>query len=153
MYVIQKISNFFSVYAHYLNINVILSFLNQQEEYELWFAELRSKSTGLFRSIAHSEPEISASYLCRKLEYLLDTHGNGEPRDHLDSSNNLTMISDAVIQFDGVTVPLEHILQGMPSWSLEIRNDYEKRKLQVRHVFLIFDIRSMHLKFLLCLRL
>ena len=114
--------------------------LNQQEEYELWFAELRSKSTGLFRSIAHSEPEISTSYLCQKLEYLLDTHGNGEPRDHLDSSNNLTMKSDAVIQFDGVTVPLEYILQGMPTWSLEIRNDYDKRKLQVRHVFFSFLI-------------
>ena len=60
------------------------------------------------------------------------------------------MISDAVIQFDGVTVPLEYILQGMPTWSLEIRNDYDKRKLQVRHVFFfIFDFRPMRLKFLL----
>ena len=107
-----------------------------QVEYETWLAELRSKATGLIRSIAHCEPEIAASFISRKMLYLLEQHGNGEPRDHLDvTTNRLTSSSEAVIQFEGISSPMEYILQGLPPWTVKLGNANDHRSEQVSGIY------------------
>ena len=98
----------------------------------MWLSELRSKCTGLFRSAASCEPEIVGSYVCEKMMHLLETHGNGEPRNHVDkSTNRLTQTSDAVIQFEGIAAPFEYILQGLPKWAVSGGNDLTQKQIQV----------------------
>eukprot|EP00814_Leptocylindrus_danicus_P018484 CAMPEP_0116006852 /NCGR_PEP_ID=MMETSP0321-20121206/1967_1 /TAXON_ID=163516 /ORGANISM="Leptocylindrus danicus var. danicus, Strain B650" /LENGTH=1485 /DNA_ID=CAMNT_0003475469 /DNA_START=138 /DNA_END=4596 /DNA_ORIENTATION=+ len=105
---------------------------DDKEEYDTWLGELRSKATGLIRSIAHCEPEIAASFITRKMLYLLEHHGNGEPRDHLDEkTNRLTSLSESVIQFEGITAPFEYILQGLPPWTAKQGNTNDRRSAQI----------------------
>ena len=55
-----------------------------------------------------------------RIQALISSHGNGEPRDHLHPSNGqLTQSSEAVRQFEAVVQPMDNILCGLPSWSLQ----------------------------------
>ena len=89
------------------------------EEYDAWLCDLRSKCSQLLKFIGNTEPKISAAAIHSRIQELLSMHGNGEPRNHLNpTSNQLTQLSEAVLQFEGVTQPLDNILQGLPEWSL-----------------------------------
>lgn len=89
------------------------------EEYDAWLSDLRSKCSQLLKFIGNTEPKISATAIHSRIQELLSMHGNGEPRNHLNpTSNQLTQLSEAVLQFEGVTQPLDNILQGLPEWSL-----------------------------------
>jgi hypothetical protein len=57
---------------------------------------------------------------------MLARHGNGDPRDHLDTRvNQLTPKSEACVQFEALIHPLDNVLHGIPSWTVE-----EDRKQQ-----------------------
>ena len=89
------------------------------EEYDAWLSDLRSKCSQLLKFIGNTEPKISATAIHSRIQELLSMHGSGEPRNHLNpTSNQLTQLSEAVLQFEGVTQPLDNILQGIPEWSL-----------------------------------
>jgi hypothetical protein len=89
------------------------------EAYELWLIELRSKTSFLFKSIAYYDPVLAASTINAKIQELIATRGNGEPRDHIDPrTNRLTEISEAYLEFEGVQPAFDNILHGIPDWAL-----------------------------------
>eukprot|EP00970_Alexandrium_tamarense_P003318 scaffold529_cov196-Alexandrium_tamarense.AAC.14 len=105
---------------------------DDDEEYEEWLGNLRSKSSLLFRSIASAEPSISVQVIHSKIRTLLNAHSSGEPRDQLNSQNNeLTAKSTACIEFEGATQPLDNILQGLPAWSIDDGN-YDQKRTNIR---------------------
>lgn len=92
---------------------------DDDEEYDKWIMDFRSKASPLFKHIGNCEPGTAASVLLTRMQALFAAHANGEPRDHLEQRNQqLTQDSEAVRQFEGIVQPLENVLLGMPSWSL-----------------------------------
>jgi len=107
---------------------------DDDEEYNEWLGNLRSKSSQLFRSIGNTEPEIAVTIIHSKICALLNAHCNGEPRDQLNPENNeLTMKSTACLQFEGATQPLDNILHGLPSWSVDGGN-YDEKRNRIRSI-------------------
>mmetsp|Transcript_24815 Transcript_24815/g.52881 ORF Transcript_24815/g.52881 Transcript_24815/m.52881 type:complete len:1461 (+) Transcript_24815:208-4590(+) len=101
---------------------------DDEEEYNDWQGNLRSKTSQLFRSISNTEPEIAVTAIHSKICMLLNAHCNGEPRDQLDpKTNELTPHSTACLQLEGATQPLDNILQGLPPWSVDDGNYDDKR--------------------------
>ena len=93
---------------------------DDSEEYDSWVSDLRSKATQIFKYIGNIDPKLSASIISNRIQQLLNTYGNGDPRDCLDpATNSLTQVSTAVVQIEGAALPLDAILRGMPSWALD----------------------------------
>ena len=91
---------------------------DDEDEYYTWLQDYRSKATLFFKHIASCEPQTVSQVLATRLQTLIANHGNGQPRDHLHSSNQqLTMKSDAVRHLECVVQPLECILSGLPTWA------------------------------------
>ena len=89
------------------------------DEYSSWSNDYRSKSSILFKHMGNCQPHIACSVLSTRICSLIAQNGNGEPRDHLDrETQQLTHASEAVRQFEGVIHPLENLLNGLPSWTL-----------------------------------
>ena len=64
--------------------------------------------------------------------YLLESHGAGEPRNHIDKvTNRLTQESDAIVQFEGIAAPFEYILQGLPGWAITGGSGLTQKQAQV----------------------
>ena len=103
------------------------------EEYNDWLGNLRSKASQLFRSIGSTEPEIAATVIHSKIRTLLNAHCNGEPRDQLnpENKNELTVKSTACLQIEGVHQPLDNILHGLPSWSVDT-GSYDQKRTRIR---------------------
>lgn len=92
---------------------------DDDDDYNAWFQDYRSKATQFFKYVAHCEPGTAAQVLSTRIQALITSHGNGDPRDHLNSTNQqLTMQSDAVRYMESVAQPMECILSGLPSWAL-----------------------------------
>ena len=107
---------------------------DDDEEYNDWLGNLRSKTSQLFRSIGNTEPEIAAIAIHSKICTLLNAHCNGEPRDRLNPENNeLTMKSTACLQLEGAAQPLDNILHGLPSWSVDDGN-YDEKRNRIRSI-------------------
>lgn len=101
------------------NAALLEAAFDDEDGYDAWMCDLRSRCSQLFKFIGNQEPAIAADVLRNRLRNLLLAHGNGEPGDHVDPSNNqLTQQSDAVIQFEGFYQPLDNTLHGIPKWSL-----------------------------------
>ena len=101
---------------------------DDEDEYNEWLANLRSKASQLFRSIGSTEPEIAVKTIHSKVKTLLNAHYNGEPRDQLNPENNeLTVRSTACLQLEGAVQPLDNILHGLPTWSFDDGNCDDKR--------------------------
>lgn len=97
---------------------------DDEQEYDDWLIEYRSKATQFFKHLGNCEPEIASQVLSTRVQALIAAHGNGEPRDHLHASNQqLTMASEAVRLLEGIVPPMENILSGLPSWALTKPND------------------------------
>jgi hypothetical protein len=100
--------------------NLIEASWDDEEEYETWIIDVRSKASLLFKFLGNLAPHISCSVINNRIQSLVSSHGNGEPRDHLHPPNQqLTTRSEAVRQFEAVVQPIESVLCGLPSWSLE----------------------------------
>lgn len=105
---------------------------DDDEEYEAWLVDFRSKTSQLFKLIGNSEPQYAANVLRTRIEGLLASHGNGEPRDHLHhTTQQLTQASEAVRQLEGIIQPLENVLIGLPSWSLTKPSDEQPGNREV----------------------
>jgi Exportin-5 family len=93
---------------------------DDEDEYDSWLGEYRSRSTQFFKFLGSVEPLIAASVLNKRTQLLLQKYGNGAPLDHLYPGNNqLTQKSEAVMQFEGLIQPLDTALNGLPVWALE----------------------------------
>lgn len=114
---------------------------DDEEEYDEWLGNLRSKASLLFRTIGSTEPEISVTVVHSKIRNLLSAHSNGEPRDHLNPENNeLSAKSTACSEFEGVAQPLDNILHGLPSWAIDNGNyDQHRTKVCVNMSFFNFN--------------
>jgi hypothetical protein len=107
---------------------------DDDEEYDEWLGNLRSKASLLFRSISNADPEISVTIVHSRIRELLSAHSTGEPRDHLNPQNNeLTMKSTACLEFEGISQPLDNILQGLPAWSVD-DGKYDSYRTKIRQV-------------------
>lgn len=86
----------------------------------MWMGDTRSKASQLFKLLGIIEPGVAASVLSSRVQRILAQHGNGQPRDHLEPSNNqLTPLSEACMQFEALHQPIENVLNGLPSWALK----------------------------------
>ena len=105
---------------------------DDEEEYDSWMADFRSKSNLLYKFIANSDPQVAASTVSVRVQAVLQAHGNGEPMNHIDPTNNqLTPKSDAVLQLEGLHQPLDNILGGLPAWSLSTDINSDPERMQV----------------------
>ena len=111
---------------------------DDEDEYESWIMEIRSKASQLFKFLGNSEPHIACSVLNARIQGLISSHGNGEPRDHMRPPNQqLTQQSEAVILFEAVVQPMENILTGVPSWALQsgrenANGEKDQKRTQIR---------------------
>ena len=111
---------------------LIESSWDDEDEYNEWLGNLRSKSSQLFRSISSTAPEIAVTTMHSRVRTLLNAHCNGEPRDHINSqTNELTAKSTACMQIEGAAQALDNILHGLPSWSLDNGN-YDEKRTRIR---------------------
>ena len=93
---------------------------DDENEYESWLSEFRSRCTQLFKLLGNVEPQIATSTLNKRTLILLRQHGDGAPHDHLHPGNNqLTRKSEAVMQLEGLLQPLDTALHGLPAWALK----------------------------------
>ena len=93
---------------------------DDEEEYDAWSANFRSKSSQLFKLVGHVDPLVASKVMAVRIHTVLGQYGNGEPRDHLNPGNNqLTPTSEAVIQVEALVQPLENLLSGIPSWAVQ----------------------------------
>lgn len=105
---------------------------DDEEEYDNWMADFRSKSNLLYKFMAHNDPQVAASTIAARVQAVLQTHGTGEPINHVDPTNNqLTPKSDAVMQLEGLHQPLDNILGGLPAWSLSNDANSDSERMQV----------------------
>ena len=115
-------------------VKMINIYVRVQVDYDLWLANQRSKGSLLFKHIGNHAPELATTILKNKFHEIYVRHGNGEPRNHVDKTTTyLTHKSEAIMQFDGIHLPFDTILQGLPTWS--VRHDYplsHPAKLKVR---------------------
>lgn len=104
-----------------------------EEEYDTWFADFRSRCTHFFKLLGNVEPKIVTSVLSTRVQVLLTHHGNGSPHDHLHSTNKqLTQKSDATIFFESMFLPLDTALSGLPPWSLQTENTNRSNSAEIR---------------------
>lgn len=91
-----------------------------QEDYFAWLGEYRSKTSVMYRFIANQEPEMVTNTLLSYFESVLSTHGNGEPRNHLDPKTGcLTNQSDPCMAFDSLILPMDNSFNGLPTWTMQ----------------------------------
>jgi len=103
----------------HIQLDLIDASWDDNDEYDSWMTDMRSKSSLLFRFMGNSDPKHASAAIYRHIFELISNHGNGEPMDHIDSSTNrLTTSSEAVIKMEGVQLAMDNILQGIPSWAL-----------------------------------
>lgn len=106
----------------YPNSALLQASWDDEDDYDAWSNDFRSKSSQLFRCLSNCQPHLAAAVLTTRVKALLAQHGTGEPRDHLSSnSQQLTSNSTAVRQIEGVIHPLENTLSGLPAWSMNDR--------------------------------
>jgi exportin-5 len=99
---------------------VLEASFDDEDDLAAWNADLRARTSVLFRAIGHSQPHIAAQVLNERVKLVLQQHGSGEPMNHLDTSNSqLTEMSDAVMQFEGLAHPLDNTMSGFPAWSMQ----------------------------------
>lgn len=114
------------------NYKIYEASFDDEEDYDTWMADLRSKSSLLFRFLGSMAPATSSEMLNERLKACLASYGSGQPLDHLDpGSNQLTQKSDAVMQFEALTQPLENVLSGIPPWTLDDSNSPPQGQKQV----------------------
>ena len=140
--------------------NIIEASWTDEDEYEAWLCDLRSKASSLLRLIGNSEPQMSVFSVQSRIKTLLQLHGNGEPRNHIDpTTNQLTQTSEAILQFEGVHQPLDNILQGLPNWTLRpdpggldqkklaVNNEVRSRISDLANVIVSWNPSDVWLKF------
>lgn len=110
---------------------------DDEEDYDAWMGDFRSRCSLLFRFIGNMEPQIASYVLNSRVQTLLRNHGNGAPLGFLDATNNqLTIKSEAVVQFEAIFQPLDNTLGGIPSWAMipergsnnNAKHDFNDRK-------------------------
>eukprot|EP00977_Amphora_coffeiformis_P028336 scaffold34931_cov175-Amphora_coffeaeformis.AAC.1 len=102
---------------------ILSASFDDEEDYDSWMADLRSRSSLLYKFMANTEPAVCSSLMLQRLTDSLAKHGDGKPLDHLEPENGqLTQKSDAVLQFEGIHLPMEYVLGGIPSWAVDSRN-------------------------------
>ena len=90
-----------------------------EDDYETWSHEYRAKASQLFKYIGNCHPCISSSILLARINNPISHHGNGEPLNHVCAKNKqLLAKSLAPRQFEGIVLPMENILSGIPPWCL-----------------------------------
>lgn len=105
---------------------------DDEEDFDSWINDFRSRCSILFRFVGCTEPQIAAEALNARVQKLLTIHGNGAPMDHLDTSNNqLTLRSEAVIQFEAIVQPLDNVMGGIPAWAMS-EEPNQSRQAKIR---------------------
>jgi exportin-5 len=104
---------------------------DDEEEYDSWSGEYRSRSTQFFKLMGNVQPQIATSVLSSRTQMMLTQYGNGAPQDHLHAGNNqLTPKSESVMQFEGLNQPLDTTLAGLPVWALKEDNDGQRSQIR-----------------------
>ena len=105
---------------------------DDQDEYDSWMADFRSRSNLLYKFLSHNDPQVASSTISARVKAVLLAHGNGDPINHVDPTNNqLTPKSDAVMQLEGLHQPLDNILGGLPAWSLADDPNLDRERMEV----------------------
>jgi len=90
-----------------------------EDDYHTWITAYRVKAGLLLKYIGNCQPHIASSLLLTRVKNVTAQYGNGEPLDHICSMNQqITHKSTASRQFEGIVLPMEKILSGLPAWSL-----------------------------------
>jgi hypothetical protein len=107
---------------------------DDEDEYDSWLSEYRSRCTQFFKFLGNLEPQMVASVLNTRTQTVLQRYGNGAPQDHLHPGNNqLTQKSEAIMQLEGLIQPLDTTLNGLPAWALETEsNNKMSKRTQIR---------------------
>ncbi|GKY93691.1 hypothetical protein MPSEU_000336300 [Mayamaea pseudoterrestris] len=114
---------------------VLEASFDDEDDLIAWNVDLRARSSLLFRLFGNTEPHVAASVLNEQVKLLLQQYGAGAPLDHLEPSNNqLTELSDAVIEFEGLAHPLDNTMSGIPAWAMQDGSQTNEARLEKRVV-------------------
>jgi exportin-5 len=105
--------------GRHMHARLLEASFEEEDEYETWMMDLRSRASLLFKFIGNTDPQTSAQVLSARVKTILAKHGDGAPMDFLDpKSQQLTAKSEAVIQIEALFQPLENTMGGIPSWAM-----------------------------------
>lgn len=108
---------------------VIQASFEDEEDYDLWNAEFRSRCSPLFRIIGETVPAEATKILNEKVQRILSVHGSGAPINCKDPSNDqLTEKSEAVRMIEALHHPLENVLAGIPEWAFKDDTNRRRKK-------------------------
>ena len=104
---------------------VLQASFEDEEEYDLWRVDFRSRCSALFRMIGETAPAEAFKLLHDRVQRIISVHGAGAPMDHKDPSNDqLTDESEAVRSIEALSLSLWNV-----SW-LELRiGPFEKIRI------------------------
>jgi hypothetical protein len=103
---------------------------DDEEDFEIWMSDLRSRSSLLFKFLGSVEPEISSTTVSSTFQSILYKYGNGQPFDNVESFNSqLTQRSEAVVQFEALYQPMDTVLGGIPVWAINVEKPIPRDRL------------------------
>mmetsp|Transcript_56492 Transcript_56492/g.137113 ORF Transcript_56492/g.137113 Transcript_56492/m.137113 type:complete len:1521 (+) Transcript_56492:169-4731(+) len=119
---------------NYPNGSLLQASWEDEDEYEAWISDFRSRSSQLYKYIGNCRPHIATAILKSRTEQLISQHSDGQPLDHLCGNRQLSQSSTAVREFEAFTQPMDNVLSGIPSWVFENSggNDPNSRAAQSR---------------------
>ena len=93
----------------HVQYKVLQASFDDEEDYDNWMADLRSRSSLLFKLLGHVAPAIAAETMKERFQTCLAQHGSGTaPPGH----HQLMQLSPAVVHFEALSQPFESILAG-----------------------------------------
>lgn len=117
---------------------------DDKEEYDMFMSDFRSKANIIIRLIGGIEPKLATSVIHQKFEHLYSTHANGRVRDHLDQvTGQLTQQSTAVVEFEGINLPLDNLIHGLPDWALDDTKSSDPSYMDPNRVQIRNEVRAM----------
>ena len=117
------------------NYQIYEASFDDEDDYINWMSDTRSRSNLIFKFIGSTAPATAAEVLKERVQTLLANHGNGQPLNALDPSNNeVTPKSEACIQLEALYQPMDNVLSGIPSWTLDDSSTPPKEQRQVQEI-------------------
>jgi len=94
-----------------------------KDEFDSWLMDFRSRASQAFKLISAVAPKLAATIIQAKAQSLFSLYGScegGRGRDYVDAvTGQLTQRSTAVMELEGLSQPLDTVLQGLPQWALD----------------------------------
>mmetsp|Transcript_24924 Transcript_24924/g.38091 ORF Transcript_24924/g.38091 Transcript_24924/m.38091 type:complete len:1527 (-) Transcript_24924:34-4614(-) len=118
---------------------------DDKESYEMFVSDCRSKANPIIRHISGIDPKLATTVIHRKIQYLFATYcATGGGSDHLDPiTGQLTQQSTSVVELEGINLPLDNVIHGLPDWALDDDKQNDRSYMDPSRVQIRQEVRAM----------